>query len=113
RVCFFTRPTPSTITFCSCGKAAITRPLAPLSLPARTTTVSPFFTFIDGGFFLSVAFLTVAMSEHLRCQRDDPHEALVAKLPAHGAEDARPAGVAAVADDHRGVLVEADVGTVR
>src|SRR3712207_4709841 len=52
------------------------------------------------------------MSQHLRRERDDPHEALVAELPADGAEDARPARVAAVADDHRGVLVEADVGAV-
>src|SRR3954465_3419073 len=51
-------------------------------------------------------------SQHLRGERDDPHEALVAELTADGAEDARPARVAAVADDDRGVLVEADVGTV-
>src|SRR4051794_16831992 len=89
----------------------MTRPLAPRSLPASTMTVSPFFTFIDGVFFFGV--LLSAMSEHLRGERDDPHEPLVAELPADGAEDARPAGVAAVADDDRGVLVEADVGTVR
>src|SRR3712207_4942388 len=52
------------------------------------------------------------MSQHLRSERDDSHEALVAELPADGAEDARTARVAAVADDDRGVLVEADVGTV-
>src|SRR3954465_7780024 len=52
-------------------------------------------------------------SQHLRGERDDPHEPLVAELTADGTEDARPARVAAVTDDHRGVLVEADVGTVR
>src|SRR3712207_3651045 len=36
-------------------------------------------------------------SQHLRSERDDPHEALVAELPADRAEDARTARVAAVA----------------
>ena len=33
----------------------MTRPLAPLSLPDSTTTVSPFFTFIDGALARLVA----------------------------------------------------------
>src|SRR3954454_2229975 len=56
RVCFLTRPTPSTSTRWTLGKAAMTRPLAPRSLPERTRTVSPFLTFIDGVFLLSAMF---------------------------------------------------------
>src|SRR3954470_8745403 len=55
----------------------------------------------------------IAMSEHLRSERDDAHEPLVAELPADRAEDARATRVATVTNDDRGVLVEADVGTVR
>src|SRR5690349_1436671 len=54
-----------------------------------------------------------AISEHLRGQRDDLHELLVTQLAADRAEDAGPARVAVVAEDDRGVLVEADVGAVR
>src|SRR3954469_26060681 len=67
-----------------------------------TLTVSPFLIFI-------VCF---PISEHLRCQRDDLHEPLVAQLAAHGAEDARAARLAVLAQDHRGVLVELDVRAV-
>jgi len=52
------------------------------------------------------------MPEHLRRQRDDLHELLVAQLAAHGAEDARATGLAVVLEDHRGVLVELDVRAV-
>src|SRR6478752_10591037 len=62
-----------------------------------TWTVSPFL---------------IRMSEHLRCQRDDLHEALVAQLTADRAEDARAARLAVGLEDHRGVLVELDVGTI-
>src|SRR3954451_1648743 len=68
-----------------------------------TLTVSPFLIFI-------VCF---PISEHLRCQRDDLHEPLVAQLAAHRAEDAGAARLAVLAQDHRGVLVELDVGPVR
>jgi len=44
-------------------------------------TVSPFLIFIA----------CFPISEHLRCERDDLHEPLVAQLAAHGAEDARAA----------------------
>src|SRR3954470_9661477 len=50
--------------------------------------------------------------QHLRRQRDDLHEPLLPQLAAHRAEDAGAAGVAAVTDEHGGVLVEADVGAV-
>src|SRR4051812_42513125 len=101
-VCFLTRFTPSTTTRRSSRSTWITLPSAPLSLPAITLTVSPFLIFI-------VCF---PISEHLRCQRDDLHEPLVAQLPAHGAEDARAARLSVLAQDHRGVLVELDVRAV-
>src|ERR1700710_9000 len=78
-VCFLTRLMPSTITRCSSRSTWMTLPSAPLSLPAITLTVSPF-------------LMRTLMSEHLRCQRDDLHELLLAQLAAHGAEDARSTG---------------------
>src|SRR5690606_110806 len=48
----------------------------------------------------------------LRGERDDPHEPLLAQLTADGTEDARPARLAVRLQDHRGVLVETDVGAV-
>src|SRR4051812_34826032 len=97
RVCFLTLATPSTRTLSVSGWAWMTLPLAPLSLPAMTTTVSPFLTF---------------MSEHLRCQRDDLHELLVAQLTADRSEDAGTPRLVVRLDEHGGVLVEPDVGTV-
>src|SRR6266702_7056633 len=76
----------------------MTFPLAPLSLPAMTTTVSPFLTFMA--------------LHHLRRQRDDFHVALPPQLPPDRAEDTRTARVAALFDDHGGVLVELDVRAV-
>src|SRR2546421_8848534 len=98
RVCFLTRFTPSTSTLSSLGYAAMTFPFRPLSLPAMTTTVSPFFTFMA--------------SHHLRGERDDFHVALPPELPPDRAEDTRTAWVATVLDDHGGVFVEADVRAV-
>src|SRR6184192_2048197 len=98
RVCFLTRFTPSTSTLSSFGYAAMTFPFRPLSLPAMTTTVSPFFTFMA--------------SHHLRGERDDFHVALPPQLPADRPEDARTARVAALFDDDGGVLVELDVRAV-
>src|ERR1700754_3687961 len=83
-VCFFTRLTPSTMTFSSFGKTWMILPSRPLDLPAITRTRSPFFT---GNLFW-------AMSEHLRGKRDDSHEPLLAQLPADRAEDAGSAGLA-------------------
>src|SRR5579859_956796 len=97
RVCFLTRLTPSTTTLFVIGSASRTLPFTPRSLPAMTTTSSPFLTF---------------MSEHLRCQRDDLHELLVAQLAANRAEDAGATRLAVVLDQHGGVLVEADVTAV-
>src|SRR3954454_15741450 len=101
-VCFLTRFTPSTTTRCSSRSTRITLPSAPLSLPAITLTVSPFLIFIE----------CFPISEHLRCERDDLHEPLVAQLAAHGAEDARAARLAVLPQDDRGVPVELDVRAV-
>src|SRR3954453_10428809 len=65
-----------------------------------TWTVSP---------FLMRSF---AISEHLRSQRNDLHELLVAQLATDGPEDAGPAGIAVVAQDDGRVLVEPDVRAV-
>src|SRR3954463_1546326 len=51
-------------------------------------------------------------SEHLRCERDDLHEPLLAQLATHRAEDAGSTGVAVGLEDDGGVLVELDVGPV-
>ena len=45
-MCFLIRLTPSTNTRLRSGYACSTLPLAPLSLPAMTRTVSPLWTFI-------------------------------------------------------------------
>src|SRR3954449_1054174 len=82
------------------GSTWRTVPVFPLSLPVITLTVSPFFTFID------------MVSQHLRGERDDPHEVAVAQLARHRSEDARATRAAGGVDDHGGVLVEGDVGAV-
>src|SRR5512133_220445 len=51
-------------------------------------------------------------SKHLRCQRDDPHEALFAQLSTDRAENAGATWLAVVSQDHRGVLIELDVRAV-
>src|SRR5205807_3737736 len=100
-------------------------PFAPRSLPAVTTTVSPFLTFTPpppSGRSRREAqapephgSLADARSrlQHLRCERDDLHEPLVPQFAPDRAEDAGTAGVAAVLDDDGRVLVEPDVRTVR
>src|SRR3954470_7370044 len=52
------------------------------------------------------------MLEHLRREAHDLHEVAVAQLARDGTEDARPARVVLVVDDHRCVLVEGDVRAV-
>src|SRR6478736_9269735 len=51
-------------------------------------------------------------SDHLRCERDDLHELLVAKLTTDRSEDAGAAGLPVVLQDDGGVLVELDVRAV-
>src|SRR5918997_1696139 len=72
-------------------------PVLPLSLPEITMTSSSVRSFI---------------SQHLRGERDDLHEPAVAQLAGHRPEDARAARGVLGVDDHRGVLVEGDVGAV-
>ena len=67
---------------------------------------------LDGVALLDVHALLAHGSEHLRRERDDLHELLLAQLAAHGAEDAGAARLAVVLEDDGGVLVEADVGAV-
>src|SRR6478752_1570691 len=50
--------------------------------------------------------------QHLRGQRDDLHEALLAQLTTDGPEDAGATGVVVGLDDDGGVLVELDVAAI-
>src|SRR5690606_23669998 len=80
-----------------------TSPRLPLSLPAVTTTWSPFL----------IRFISLLLrSEHFGCERDDLHELLGAQLTGHGPEDARADRLMLVVQQHRGVAVEADQRTV-
>src|SRR5262245_50114168 len=96
-VCRLTRLRFSTTTFLSLGRASITRPCLPRSLPLRMWTRSPF-----------LILMVWAISEHLRRQGNDLHEVLLAQLARDRPEDAGAARVALVVDDHGGVLVERD-----
>src|SRR5262245_38940015 len=99
RRCSFAMLRFSTTTLRSRGRASRTFPRLPRSLPVITWTTSSFLI-LSG----------VAISEHLRRQRDDLHEVLLAQLAGHRPEDARPARVELVVDDHGRVLVERDRG---
>src|SRR5919204_4225203 len=98
-------------------------PSFPLSSPRITRTVSPLTTCIRtrsafracrlAYFFRSVArYLWTRISDHLRRQRDDLHELLLAQLARHRPEDARRPRLALLVDDHDRVLVEPDVAAV-
>src|SRR6516165_1641519 len=102
RWCFLATLRPSTMTMLRSGRTRVIAACLPTSLPVRTSTWSP---------FLSRIF-TRSMSEHLRGERDDAHETPLPQLAAHGPEDARPSGLHLLVDEHRGVLVEADVAAV-
>src|SRR5689334_5684478 len=69
--------TPLTITWVSSTYCA-TSPRLPLSLPAMTTTLSPFL----------ILRMMIVPSEHFRRERDDLHEPLGAKLARDRPEDA-------------------------
>src|SRR4051794_1339713 len=101
--------TPATVTVPRSGWVARTSPTRPLSLPAIIFTRSPLRT-CSLTLWLCLVWL---MSDHLRGERDDAHEALLAELTADRAEDAGAARLGAVGtEDHRGVLVELDVRPV-
>src|SRR4051812_4581313 len=107
----------------------ITTPSLPRSLPVSTRTRSPFLMRSPaiscrllprrpGNICRSAAtaralWVAALPSQHLRRERDDAHEALVAQLPADRSEDPGAAGLLLVVDEHGRVLVEADVGAVR
>src|SRR5260221_8661307 len=106
RVWRFTMLTPWTRTRLSLGRSRRTSPVLPLSLPAMTTTLSPFLLFallmsLDPG------------SQHFRGERDDLHELAGAQLARHRSEDARADRLALLVDEHRRVAVEADGAAVR
>src|SRR5438270_1701782 len=108
----FTTLRPSTVAAPSLGNTCLTMPRRPLSLPRRSTTVSPL-TIL--GFATPCRFIGLLMLEHLRRQRGDLQETAVAQLAAHGPEHARAARVQVVLvalDAHARVLVEADHGAV-
>src|SRR5581483_6247843 len=99
-------------------------PVLPFSLPAMTRTVSPFLSRVatreglsplPARFFacpVIVRFPPSPASDHFRRERHDLHEALGAELASDRPEDARADRLALVVDEHRRVVVEADVGAV-
>src|SRR5690606_35577815 len=81
-----------------------TSPFLPLSLPAVTTTWSPFL----------MRFMSLFLrSEHFRGERDDLHELLGTQLAGHRPEDAGTDRFLLVVEQHRGVAIEADQRPVR
>src|SRR5574341_1368735 len=119
RLCFFTTLSPSITTLPFRGRTRSTLPSLPLNSPLITRTMSPLVTWrICWGALNGVGslrrFLNTRgfMSDHLGRQRHDLHELLVSQLAAHRPEDAGGAGLALIGDQHRRVLVEADVAAV-
>src|SRR5205814_617534 len=114
---------PSTKTRLFLGSTAFTVPVLPLSLPVITLTVSPLRILTRWATSYRASRVepqqagrdsgevTISLQD-LRSQRDDLHEVAVAQLARHRPEDARAARVVGGVDDHRGVLVEGDVGAV-
>src|SRR3954471_17320150 len=77
-----------------------TSPVLPLSLPASTTTLSPFF------------ILAAMVLQNLRRERDDLHVVLGAKLARHRSEDARADRLGLIVDEHGRIPVEPDDAAV-
>src|SRR6185437_6636233 len=86
-----TRRSPSTRT---------TSPCLPLSLPALTTTWSPF--------LIRLAMIISCRSQHFGSERDDLHELLRTKFTSHRPEDTGPDRLLLVVKQNGGVAVEAD-----
>src|SRR5438045_4019820 len=97
--------TPWTSTRMSFGTTRRTSPVLPLSLPAMTTTLSPFLIF-------SLAISINPGSQHFGRERDDLHELAGAKLARHRSEDARADRLALLVDEDLRVAVEADGAAV-
>src|SRR6056297_1239604 len=91
--------TPSTMALPSVGMTRVISPSLPLSLPASTTTLSP---------FLGLA----AILQHLRCERDDLHEVLRAQLTNHRPEDTGADRLVVVVQNDGGVAVKSDGGAI-
>src|SRR5689334_114627 len=110
--------TPCTVTRPFLGSTRSTVPRLPLSSPEITWTVSPLATCrrIRTGVVPRTrrAFLYTSgfMLQHLRRERDDLHVPLLAQLAGDGPEDAGGPRLTRIVDQHRGVLVEPDVGAV-
>src|SRR5215217_3462507 len=84
---------PCTTTRFSVGRTLVTLPVRPLSLPVRTTTLSP-------------DLILAAMLQDLRSQRDDLHVVLGAQFAGNRAEDPRADRLVLLVDDDGGRLVE-------
>src|SRR6478672_11813149 len=131
RTFFFTIITCSTSTLLVPGKTRSTRPCLPLSRPVITFTVSlrlistlvcivclqPF-----GGLNLASAgkssclatfvSLTEALLQNLRRQRNNLQKLLFAQLAGHGTKHARADRLAGFIDQHRRILIKADICAV-
>src|SRR6056297_2693559 len=90
---------PSTMALPALGSTEEMVPSLPLSLPASTTTLSPFFSL-------------AAMSQHLRGERDDLHEVLGAQFAHPRAENPCAERFTCVIQDDGGIAVETDGGAV-
>src|SRR5260370_606520 len=116
RVWRFTMLTPSTSTFPLRVSTCSTRPVLPLSRPAITFTVSSFLilTLIlgSGSFCVRLKIFVAIGLDHLRGERNDLHEFLLAQLARHRSEHARADGLADIADQPGPVRIETVVGAV-
>src|SRR5690606_23940437 len=92
--------TRSTTALPSDGRTCRTFPRAPRSRPWMTSISS----------FLRI--FTLAISEDLRRQRDDPHEAPLAQLTGHRPEDAGAHRLSRIVDQYRRIAVETDIAAV-
>src|SRR5688572_29583755 len=97
-------PMPSMRTFPLPGSTSSTRPRLPLSRPAMTATWS-FFRIFE-------RFVPAMSLNHLRRERNDLHEVLVAQFAGHWSKDASADRRSVFFDQDGGVLVEPHVRSV-
>src|SRR5438105_3431491 len=91
--------TPVTRARLAFGTTSRTCALLPRSLPLIAMTWSSF-------------LILFTELYHLWCERHDLHEVALAQLSSNWTKDSRAARVLFVAQDHRGVVVEANVGAI-